>query len=205
MAGNPAAADTLASQSVELARRSGAPVCIAQSLVALAGALADRDPSRARALLTESLELRASLDLEGPFDATRSTLIAARMTDWPLALKIAPDAIRNLSRAGDRPYLAGILNVVARAFAGSDPASAAILQGAVPGLAAAAGSHAVSRSGDAEATASFITELRRQTTASLKESLGEDRLRQLRTEGAAMDGTQVVAYALNALDRAERH
>jgi hypothetical protein len=43
---------------------------IAANLVALAGALADRDPPRARALLTESLELRSTLDFQSPYDAT---------------------------------------------------------------------------------------------------------------------------------------
>ena len=46
MAGNADAAAALASEGLDLARRAGAPVSIVMNLVALAGALADRDPHR---------------------------------------------------------------------------------------------------------------------------------------------------------------
>jgi hypothetical protein len=48
-----------------------------------------------------------------------------------------------------------------------------------------------------------VTELRRQTASALRHSLGEERLRQPRAEGEAMDDDDAVAYALDAIGRAE--
>jgi predicted ATPase/class 3 adenylate cyclase len=214
MAGNPDAAVRLASESLDLARRSGAPAFIAHSLTALAGAFADREPQRARTLLAESLELRATIELERAYDSTHTALIAARIADWPLVLKLAPDVIRYHHWAGERPYLSGIFNVVARALASGDPESAAVLQGAarrlVPAAAraprgiGAADVSAISPVAGAAGGASLVTELRRQTTAALRNALGEARLHQLRTEGEAMDEDHAVAYALDAIGRAGR-
>jgi hypothetical protein len=213
MAGNPDLAARLASEALDLARRSGGPVSIAQSLTALAGAIAEREPQRARAVLAESLELQATIRLHRAWDTTFATLIASRLADWPLVLKLAPDAIRGLRWAGDRPYLSGIFNVVARALASSHPESAAVLQGAarrlIPAAAHApraidgAGANAISPAGAAPSSASFVTELR-QTTAALRNALGETRLHQLRAEGEAMDDDHAVTYALEAISRAGR-
>jgi hypothetical protein len=212
IAGNPDAAARLASEALDLARRAGGPVSIAQGLTALAGALADREPQRARALLAESLQLQATIEFQGVYDTTYGALIAARIGDWPLVLTLAPDAIRGLHWAGDRPYLSGIFNVVARALASGDPESSAVLQGAarrlVPAAALAprgieaAGADAISPAGGAPSSASFVTELRRQSTAALREALGEERLQQLRAEGEAMDDDHAVAYALDAISQA---
>jgi hypothetical protein len=214
MAGNSDAAARLASESLDLARRSGAPAFIAQSLTTLAGAIADREPQRARALLAESLELRAATESQRAYDITHTVLIAARITDWPLVLKLAPDAVRHHNWAGERPYLSGIFNVVARALASSQPESAAVLQGAARRLAPAAAraprgigveaANAISPAAGAAETASLVTELRRQTTAALRNTLGEMRLHQLRAEGDAMDDAHAVAYALEAISRAGR-
>jgi hypothetical protein len=83
-----------ASEALDLARRSGGPVSMAQSLTALAGAIADREPRRARALLAESLELRATIESQRAYANTSAALIAARIADWPLVLKLGPDTIR---------------------------------------------------------------------------------------------------------------
>jgi predicted ATPase len=212
MAGDRDAAVRLASESLELARRGGGPAMIAHSLTTLAEAIADREPQRARALLAESLELRATIELQRPYDSTHVVLIAARIADWPLVLKLAPDAIRLHHWAGERPYLSGIFNVVARALSSGDPESAAVLQGAsrrlVPAAVRAprtgvAVAKAVPPTG-AAGSASSITELRRQTTAALRDALGETRLHQLRTQGEAMDDAHAVAYALDAVSRAVR-
>jgi predicted ATPase/class 3 adenylate cyclase len=214
MAGNADAAAALASEGLELARRAGAPVSIVMNLVALAGALAERDPPRARALLAEGLKLRATLDVEGAFDATEGILIAARMADWSLVLTLAPGAIQHLHWAGDRPFLAGVLNVVARALASAHPELAAVLQGSArrlvpnvvhtPRAQHSASSSVTSPASPAPGATSFVTELRRQTTAILRDILGEERLRQLRAEGEAMDDDHVVAYTLDAIGRATR-
>jgi predicted ATPase len=208
MAGNPDAAARLASEALDLARRTGGPVAIAQSLTALAGAITDREPQRARALLAESLELRATIEFQGVYDTTWGALIAARIGDWPLVLKLAPDAIRRLHWAGDRPYLSGILNLVARALVSDHPESAAVLQGAarrlVPAAAAAARGIGVAGANAIPPArgASLVTELRRQTTAALRNALGETHLHRLRAEGEAMDDDHAVAYALESISRA---
>ena len=82
-------------------------------------------------MLAESLELQATIESQRAYDSTHTALIAARMADWALVLKLAPDAIRLHNWAGrtDRTY-PGILNVVARALAPGHPESAAVLQGA---------------------------------------------------------------------------
>ena len=49
--------------------------------------------------------------------------------------------------------------------------------------------------------AGITTDLYRQTTAILRDALGEVRLRELRSEGAALDDDQVVALALDAATR----
>jgi predicted ATPase/class 3 adenylate cyclase len=200
MAGNPDAAAPCASEAVDLARRNGGPVFIAESLIALAGALAEREPQRARALLAESLQLRAEIEFEGGYDATSSVLIAARIGDWPLVSKLGPQAIRRLHWAGDRPYLAGVFNLVARALAAGHPDAAAVLQGAARRLTPAEVNARPAAA--ALGSASLVTELRRETTAILRDALGEDRLHELRAEGEAMSDDHAVAYALDAISGA---
>jgi tetratricopeptide (TPR) repeat protein len=214
MAGNPDAAARLASKALDLARRSGAPLSLALSLIALAGALAEHEPQRARALLAESLELQATIEVQSEREVTSAALIAARIADWPLVLTLAPGAIGGLHWAGDRPYLSGIFNVVARAIASGEPESAAILQGAalrlvpaaatVPRCIEVAAANAVSPTSAAPSSASFLTELRRQTTAALRNTLGDALMHQLRAEGESMDDDHAVAHALEAISRAGR-
>ena len=214
MAGNRDAAARLASEALDLARRNGGPVFIAHSLTALAGAIADREPRRARALLAESLELRATIGFERAYDTTHTALIAARIADWPLVRKLAPDAIRRHNWAGERPYLSGcsmlspVLLLPATPsrprYCRAQPAASSRLR---PVHLAASGWRVPMPSHpppEPAGTASLVTELRRQTTAILQGSLGEERLRQLRAEGQAMDDDHAVAYALDAMSRAGR-
>jgi predicted ATPase/class 3 adenylate cyclase len=211
MAGDPDAAERLASEGLDLARQARAPLFIASNLVALAGALADRDPLRARNLLKESLELRSTF--QTPYAATQTTLIAARIADWSLVCALAPDAIRRHHWAGDRPYLIGVLNIVARALAESDPSSAAVLQGAARGLVPTevripdpgntARSAAQHQGGPPNTTGFFLTSLRRETSAIIGEALGKESLYELRAEGQSMDYDHVVSYALDAIARAK--
>jgi uncharacterized protein involved in propanediol utilization len=65
-------------------------------------------------------------------------------------------------------------------------------------------SSVVSARGPASGAASFIADVRRQTTAILKDMLDEERLRRLRAEGEAMDDVHVVAYVLDAIGRTAR-
>jgi hypothetical protein len=203
MAGNAGAAAPLAAEGLELARRVGAPEAIAMSLVTVAGTLADRDGKRARSLLEESLELRSRLDFETLADQTQGALVAARMNDRPITLRFAASAIRHLHWSGDRPFLAGILNVVASTIADVQPEAAAVLQGAARRIT----THVLAARGSGSAVVnppgvSFLTELRRAATRTLRDALGDDRLRQLWAEGDAMDEDHAVAFALEAIAKA---
>ena len=212
MAGDLVAAESLAEEGLELARRANAPMSIAANLVALAGALADRDPKRARVLMDESLAIHANLNFDNPYDTTQSTLIAARLSDWPRVLELGADAIRNLHWSGDRSFLSGILNVVARSLVGSDPDSAAILQGAARRLIPfevfsqsaqySMRTSTLSVNTPVSTMASFLTDLRRAATAALRASLGDTRLRDLRAQGEAMDYDLIVTFALDVIGKA---
>jgi hypothetical protein len=212
MAGNPQAGEPFAADAVTIARATGAPLLIALTLVALAGALAGSDPARARAALDESLRVEERSGSKGAPWATQSTLIAARLGDWPLVLRLGVDALRHIEWSGDRGSTAfGIINVVARAVAPCDAESAAVLQGAARRLALAAGAGSSPQEVSVDRTspardrvagpAPFIADLRRQAAAILREAIGDDRLRELRAEGEAMDADDAVRYALTVVQR----
>jgi predicted ATPase/class 3 adenylate cyclase len=211
MAGDSEAGIGLAEEALELARAAGSPLTLAACLVVSAGTLADRDPRRARELLQEGLTLREGLNIEAVTEVTQSTLIAAGMGDWPLTLQLADRSIRHLQWGGERSWLTGILNVVARSLAATDAEAAARLQGAARRLApqSATGAATPARPSPASPAvaapgAGLITDLRRQTSALLHDTLDEGRLSQLRAEGEAMDSDQAAAYALEAIRRARQ-
>jgi predicted ATPase len=213
MAGNAQAGEPFAAEAVAIARETGAPLVIALTLVALAGALAGSDPARARAALDEGLRVEEKSGSKGAPWATHSTLIAARLGDWPLVLRLSVDALRHLEWSGSRGFISfGILNVIARAIAPSDAEPAAVLQGAARRRALAAGggpspgqvtgADRTSPAGDGVAgPAPFIADLRREATAILREAIGDDHLRELRAEGEAMDADDAVRYALRVVQR----
>jgi tetratricopeptide (TPR) repeat protein len=212
MAGDPDTALPFATEGLAAARRLGNPSIIGWSLAALAGALADSDPERAAALLHEDIERWASFGYENAAAIINAALISARIRDWPTALELAPRAIRHLHWNGDRPQLAGILNILARVLAPNDPESAAIIQGAARHLATTAANEPATSppapvapdastetpADHTSGNAGFLTELRRETTGLLAATLSDERLRALRAEGEAMDTDAVAAYALNA-------
>jgi len=210
MAGDADAAVPLATEGLALARRLGIPSLIAMNLAALAGALADQDPQRAQALLRESVQLRAGLDYENWGELTQAVLISARLADWPLTLELVSRSIRHLHWIGAGPLLGAMFNVVARALTPPNPEAAAILQGAArhltpatpPTARSASGASSTAQPGRSSDAASFVTELRRETTRVLRDSLGDQRLRALRAEGEAMDTDEAVAHALDAITHA---
>ena len=212
MAGDADAAVPLATEGLAAARRLGAPYLIAMSLSALAGALADRDPARASALLRESVDISAALHYENTNEVTQAVLVAARLRDVPFALELAKPAVRHLHWSGDRPQLAGVLNVVAWAIADTDPDAAATIQGAARALMLAdtptlASPDPLDRASQAPVHVEVapgigvLTELRRETTGHLADILGQERLRELREKGEAMDADRAVAYALANIDQ----
>ena len=168
-------------------------------------------PRAGRALLRESIQLRASLEYENWAELTQAVLISARLNDWPLTLELASPSIRHLHWTGNRPLLAATFNLVARAVTPTAADSAAVLQGAARSMTPAPPPAAPTTTGptsDASQArppgpASFVAELRRETTGLLRDALGEQRLHVLRAEGETMSTDDAVAYALNAITHAE--
>jgi predicted ATPase len=213
LAGNPDAAITLASEGLTLARQAQLPLAIAWNLNGLALALADSDPEQARALLKESRELGSTLDYENSQDVIQALLVSARLGDWAEALDTAPAAVRHLHWNNIPHILAAVVNVVARALVSTNPEGAAVLQGAARQMALSPTTRlpgAVGRDlpppardhNRLDANAGLITDLRRQTTGLLTETLGERHLRVLRAEGEAMDTDHAAAYVLAAIEQA---
>jgi predicted ATPase len=207
MSGDPDTAVPFALEGLALARKAGAPSGIAQGLSALANALADRDPERARRLLRESLDVGAQ-HYEAAGQIVQATLVAAHLGDQRLTLELAARVIPRLSWIGERPQLAGIFNVVAWASAAADPDGAAVLQGASRRLALSVmEGRDLSRIPPATSSATgastgLITELRRETTRSLTETLGQEQLRELRDQGELMDTDGAVRLAMALIERA---
>jgi len=211
-AGRVEPAILLATEGLALARQIGMPTAVALNLTALAGALASRDPERARALLRESRELRASLDYEAWVELARAVVVSARLEDWEQVLELAAPSIRHLHWVGNRVLLCTILNLVARALLPNAAEAAAVVKGAAERLAAASiaavdssahvpGSPGPTprQAGGPHTTTGFLTELNQSTTQALHDTLGEARLGTLRAEGEAMGYDRAVAYALDAI------
>jgi predicted ATPase len=214
MAGEADQAVKLATEGLAIARRLQTPLQIVSNLAALAAALSDQDPEQASELLSESIQLRTTLGYESWQDVSQATLISARLEEWQQTLTLAAQSIRYLHWNGDWPLLAAILNVTARALADIDAESAATLQG-VAGhlLVLAATTYDTRRSDDAGDKPShmaprpaddrdYVTQLRRHTTTILRETLGDQLLRELRAQGEEMDRDDAVAYALTAISTA---
>ena len=98
--------------------------------------------------------------------------------------------------------LSTTFNVVARALADTQPEAAALLQGVVRGLAGqpsrAEGTPTPTAPADATESNPFVelvTQVRRDTSQLLVETVGEARMRELRAQGEAMDRDQASAYA----------
>jgi hypothetical protein len=187
------------------------PTAIRANLAALAAALADQDPERARALLAEAMQLQANWHYESANGLAHTVFVAATLEDWPTVLVVAASAIPFLHWDNDRAVLAGLINVVARSLLPASVETAAVLQGFAQRLATAvapaigaAGSGAPRDRSDPPAGAvGLVTRLRRETTSMLIESLGQTRLRELRAQGVAMDDDTAVAYALDAIAKSQ--
>jgi hypothetical protein len=168
---------------------------IAFNLQALAHALAATDPDQARTVLAAALQSHTTLGYESPGGLMTAVHAAARLQEWRAMLSAASRVLHHQTRTGALGivYVAATLNLVARGVAESQPETAAVLQGTVknmlrrlaPDVAAPVGASADQNDG-----AVFVTAMRRDTTQLLTTVLGDARLRELRTQGAAMDETQ---------------
>jgi predicted ATPase len=201
----------LAAESLALARQLDAPLLVGYCLMSLSSALAGSDPPEARRLFREGAAATTAVRGLGPMELSVIAFQAAAMEDWETVLEVAPDAIRGFHWLGERPNQAGTLNIVSRALATLDAETAALLQGATRKLMSRPSALPVDPEMTREPVPSpaatgrggIIVELRRQTTSILRETLGEARLRELRSEGEAMDDNDVVRHTLEAIVRAQ--
>ena len=198
---NSTKAQALAAEGLALARQSGMPVAIVYNLEALAHVLAATDAEQASSLLTEALQLATTMGYEVPGASYIAAFTAARLGDWPVVLRTANRVLRDHIRTGAYSvvYVAAILNFVARSLVEERPESAAILQGTVTAMLSTLTPDIASAvrggSSDQNDVAAYVTEVRRNTTQLLTSTLGEYRLRELRSEGAAMDEVQACTFA----------
>jgi predicted ATPase len=203
---DPDAAVATAREGLAMARQSGSPSFTYQNLCALALALADSHPDEARQLLAEA----ASLNIEN-MGLIAACTAAGRLGEWPLVLKTATQVLRLEQRTGraGRFFVGGVLNLAARGLAPTRPETAARIQGAVPGLSrpASAEERTPPAPGETQAAqalasrqialspmAAFFGQVRKDTTQIVVQSIGEQRMRELRALGAA-DPDQACSYA----------
>jgi hypothetical protein len=168
----------LAREALTLARQVGDPALIASGLLAVGTTVVETDPEHARAYLRESLELSTAVGYQGALDLVWAAGIAFLLNDRAATLELGRRAIRALQRGGGGLLMGWVLHFIASALAATQPEAAAIIQGA------------------AEAYVAESPTLTRMFSLIVTEALGEERARELRTRGAAMDWDQAVAYTL---------
>ncbi len=117
-----------------IARRSGMPTAISVSVMALALSLATDEPGRAHQLFAEA----ESDDYENHTALLLAVFTAGRLQDWPGVLRAARRLLEVDRRTGQTSaiWLAGILNLVARGLAQTDPPPRPWSKAASPGSSA---------------------------------------------------------------------
>jgi predicted ATPase/class 3 adenylate cyclase len=193
-----------AEESLAFARRSGMPTAIVQSLNALALTLVEHEPARARALLHESIESSSMLSEQMSTDLLTGCLVAGRLRDWELTLALAGRTM-SLHRWFIAPLqVATCLAECAGVFAEERTEVAGVLQGAAyAAFRRASPAPNVTRRPDTASVgpnANFVLSALRETGDLVATALGEERQRELRTEGAAMSMDEAVSYALANID-----
>jgi predicted ATPase/class 3 adenylate cyclase len=210
---NPPLAAERAIEAVALARRSGMPSAIAANLTFQSMALAETDPMTARQLLSDAVATSP-----GSWNVLQTECTAAgRLGEWELLIGLAQKLFWLDKRSGvvSHEILLGLFNFVARALCSHDPEAAAVLQGAVLILTQPTGS-TQPRSDDQQPGhgivgvtsrpqenpfGDFMRQVRRECTSTLVNAVGDQRLRQLRAQGAAMTREQASAFALARVDQ----
>jgi len=179
LAGDTPAAVPLAREALALARQIGAPALVANSLLAVGAAVAETDPSQARACLRESRELSTALGYQSARDLFWATAIAFLVGDQAATLDLGCRAIRGLQRAGERFQMGIVFHFIAGALAATRPDAAAIIQGAAE-----------------TCLAKEPPVFTRLITSGVTAALGEERARELRARGAHMGRDQALVYIL---------
>jgi predicted ATPase/class 3 adenylate cyclase len=183
LAGDAAAAVPLAREALALARQTGAPALIATSLLAVGLAVAETDPGQARTCLRESRELSTALGYHRAINLVWATLIAFLVGDQAATLELGRRAIHRLQWGGGL-RMSFVLYIIAGALAATRPEAAAIILGA-------AETYVIESPKSAQLISLIVTQ-----------TLGEERARELRAQGADMDWDQAVAYTLTQTTQA---
>ena len=178
LAGDTSSAVPLAREALALARQTGAPALIATSLLAVGAAVAETDPEQARACLRESREISTALGYQSAINLVWATAIAFLIGDQAAALELGRHAIHRLQWGGDRLRMGYVLYMIAGALTAARPEAAAIILGA-------AETYVVESPKVAQLISLIVTH-----------TLGEQRIRELRAQGAGMDWDQALAYTL---------
>jgi hypothetical protein len=201
--GEDAAAVPVATEGLDLARAAQMPRALMYNLHVLAVALADLEPDRARELFDEALELYESVGYESPMELVGITMAAARLADWDQTARLVATTIRRLHWLGHRPWLVGMFNVSAWVLADTDPEAAAVIQGAARTFAqeATTSSSTDPKPQRAVSGTDYFAVTRRQTARKLADTLGDDRRRDLKQQGASMHADDAVTYALAHLEK----
>jgi predicted ATPase/class 3 adenylate cyclase len=184
LAGDTPAAVPLAREALALARQTGAPALIATSLLAVGTAVAETDPDQARACLRESRELSAALGYQSAINLVWATAIAFLLGDQAATLEFGLQVIRSLQWGGDRLRMGIVLYMIAGALTAARPEAAAIILGA-------AETYVVESPKGAQLVSLIVTQ-----------TLGEERVRELRSQGADMDWDQALAHSLTQTTQA---
>jgi len=201
---DPQKAISEARDAVALARQSGMPGAVVQSVHSLALVLAEHDPQQATALLTEGLERGGDFD-----DATSGIfitgcMVAGRLRDWKMTLALSARGMQGWRWDMSPLWAAIALAECTRAIAETRPEVAAILRGA----AYAAFDHARTIRDNTQSTgreaagpgSNFVLAALTEAGDLVTAALGDERRRQLRIQGAAMTTDEAVSYALANID-----
>jgi predicted ATPase len=192
----------LATKALDLAGRSEWPVAINQSLIALAVTLAPTDPERAQRFFHQG----ATTDYDTRSNLTTTCFAAGRFGEWSVLLRTARRLFHLERRTGSVPrlWLGGILNLVAPGLALAEPEVAAVMQGSATRIISSSSARASDPVGTpprSDGLSEMMTQIRSETTTILVGSIGQQRMRELRAEGATMDPTQACAYACIHIDQ----
>jgi hypothetical protein len=197
---DPQRAFSEAEDAVALARQSGMPGAVVQSVHTLALVLAEHDPQQATALLTEGLERGGDFDVANSGIFITGCMVAGRLRNWDLTLTLSARGMQGWRWDMSPLWAAIALAECTRAIAETRPEVAAVLRGS-----AYAAFHQAStfrdntQSTDTEAAGrgnNFILAALTEAGDLVSAAMGDERRRQLRIQGAAMTTDEAVSYAL---------
>jgi hypothetical protein len=149
------------------------------------------------------VELSNTPGAELPGGYLTGSLVAGRLRDWSLTLALTAKTMY-LYRWSMYPLQAATcLAECARAFADHKPEIAGVLHGAAyAGFRRASPAAGTARifGAPADPNSNFVLNALRETGGLVAAALGDERRRELRTQGAAMSIDEAISYALANVD-----